>query len=261
MPTSIHRIIDNLDEAIANINNGGAFEAAREDYDLQSSKKHFLKELISIREDLSNSIPFDIGDLENVRSSDRDIQSIPNLPFAKTYLETKYEGMTYGCLLQKDGDLLTAKLFRDLNGRLVYSGLTIMYEQSQQGVKRIFDADIWGDDRDSHIEEDCLEVDGFVMCLHIINCSNIHYVDHSPLHSMNKKRVKKGRCPLFTYKTLHVSTEEKAMLKSERNGSRQSPRAHLRRGHIRRLKDKSIWIQPCFIKGDGGFVHKDYAFS
>jgi hypothetical protein len=261
MSTSVHRIIENLNKVISYSNDKDIYDGVKKDLSLSQNQNDFNAEIKEILRDLKSSVHFDIGDLEHVRSSDKNLNSLPGLPFEKTYLETKYEGKTYGCLFKFDGDLLVAKLFRDNLGHMIYTGLTVMYEQSEIGVKRIFDTDLWGDERDDSNEDDCLEIDGFVMCLHIMNCSNIEYVDHPPMRIMNEKRKKKGKQPLFTYKTLHIKSDKKLCRKAESKGNRQSPRAHLRRGHIRKLKTHSVWVQPCYVKGEGGFVHKDYAFN
>lgn len=260
MGTSVHRIIENLNKSIAYATDQNIFYGVKKDLDLNQNQNDFIAEMKDVLEDLKSSVHFDIGDLEHVRSSDKNLTSLPGLPFEKTYLETKYEGMTYGCIFKYDGDILLAKLFRDSLGCMNFTGLTVMFEQSELGVQRIFNTDLWGDERDDSIEDECLEIDGFVMCLHIMNCSNIEYVDHPPIRIMNDKRKKKGKQPLFTYKTLHIKTDKKASGKAETKGSRQSPRAHLRRGHIRRLNTHSVWVQPCFVKGEAGFVHKDYEF-
>lgn len=42
-------------------------------------------------------------------------------------------------------------------------------------------------------------------------------------------------------------------------GSGSAKRSHLRRGHIRRLNDKNVWVRQAYVKGRKlGFVNKDY---
>ena len=98
--------------------------------------------------------------------------------------------------------------------------------------------------------------------LSVMNCSNVKCVDNQPPTTLNKKRIKSGKVPLFSYKTLHLSIGDPNQAKnrnhdkSERNG----PRLHLRRGHIRRLApNKTTWVQACMV-GDKsrGVVMKDY---
>jgi len=78
----------------------------------------------------------------------------------------------------------------------------------------------------------------------IMACSNIEYVEHPEPIKLNKKRNKQKKQPLFSYKTLQISNSNKINLKSTYEESdRNSPRLHLRRGHIRRYRTGKItWI-------------------
>lgn len=97
--------------------------------------------------------------------------------------------------------------------------------------------------------------------LMVLNCSNVHCVDNPPPAALNKKRERSGKVPLFTYKTLHIKTQDRRTARGQPAGSeRAGPRLHLRRGHIRRLDDaRTTWVQSCVV-GDKqrGIVMKDY---
>jgi hypothetical protein len=73
-----------------------------------------------------------------------------------------------------------------------------------------------------------------------------------------KKTQKKK--PAFEYKRVTVRPGE-VISKSvgKRLDSRQSPRLHLRRGHIRRFADHKVWIKPMWV-GDAakGVIKNDY---
>lgn len=93
-----------------------------------------------------------------------------------------------------------------------------------------------------------------------MSCQNISTVDEIPDKKMNEKRKKKKLTPFFTYKVLTVNTQLGTA--SEETGlgsSHASPRVHMRRGHIRRLKNKTVWVNQCIV-GDKtkGVVVKDY---
>lgn len=97
----------------------------------------------------------------------------------------------------------------------------------------------------------------------VIGCSNTEFQEHRPSEKLNKKRQRKGNCPLFTYKTLTLTDDGRQGLKNEPSGTHESPRVHLRRGHIRRLQSgRMTWVQPCVV-GDHnrGVVDKDYRFQ
>lgn len=97
--------------------------------------------------------------------------------------------------------------------------------------------------------------------LNVLYCSNVTTVDNPPPEKLNKKRVKNGKVPIFSYKTLHIRPKERTTKSASIVAlSRNSPRVHMRRGHIRRLEDgKTTWVQSCLV-GDFlmGSVKKDY---
>jgi hypothetical protein len=96
----------------------------------------------------------------------------------------------------------------------------------------------------------------------VVNCSNIIALDLPPINALNKKRIKNGKQPFFTYKVLQLKETTKKKI-SIGEGSHASPRTHLRRGHIRRLEDKTVWVKPAVINGESthGVVVKDYAIN
>ena len=95
----------------------------------------------------------------------------------------------------------------------------------------------------------------------LLNCKNIETRTEAPSAKLNKKRERNGKIPFFEYKTLHIKPG-----KTNASGSgaiisdRNSPRVHIRRGHIRTLPSgETTWVQACVV-GDGskGFIQKDY---
>lgn len=89
-------------------------------------------------------------------------------------------------------------------------------------------------------------------------CSNTAIEDaEAPDLKLNASRAKKGKTPFFTYKMLTI----KAQGNNEDGEGRthSSPRVHLRRGHIRKLKDKTVWINACVVGNkQKGMVSKTY---
>lgn len=92
-----------------------------------------------------------------------------------------------------------------------------------------------------------------------LNCSNTYLVSNEPSAKLQKARLKRGKLPLFEYKTLHVKLNETRVKKQPGGGTHASPRVHLRRGHIRHLPQGNIWVNACVV-GDKskGVIHKDY---
>lgn len=97
-----------------------------------------------------------------------------------------------------------------------------------------------------------------------LNCENVSHQTLQAPKSLQKKRSKKGKHPLFEYKVLDVSVpKNKATHSYSGEGDRNSPRVHLRRGHIRRTPNgKAVWVQPHVVGDkDQGVIHKDYHIS
>ncbi|MFA0921651.1 hypothetical protein ALP73_200389 [Pseudomonas coronafaciens pv. garcae] len=95
----------------------------------------------------------------------------------------------------------------------------------------------------------------------VINCENIKtYSIPAPI-ALNKKREKKGKQPFFSYKVLQLLENSGSNVKPGSGGTHANPRMHLRRGHLRRLADKVIWVRPAIINSNSreGVVVKDYS--
>lgn len=96
--------------------------------------------------------------------------------------------------------------------------------------------------------------------LAVTNCSNtvIEEAIKAGKH-INKSRAKKGKAPLFDYKILALDFASKGLANGQGENRENFKRSHLRRGHIRKLKDKTIWVNGCLVNGKKkGYVQKDY---
>lgn len=97
--------------------------------------------------------------------------------------------------------------------------------------------------------------------LSAINCVNITSSEHIPPDKLQKARKKRGKLPLFSYRTLHIDLDRNASKSAGTgSGSHASPRLHLRRGHARQLSPgKYCWVRACVVGNkDAGIVHKEY---
>jgi hypothetical protein len=97
----------------------------------------------------------------------------------------------------------------------------------------------------------------FVAAMH---CGNVTQKQTRPADRLNRARVKRGKKPLFSYWTLHLSRSEAG---EALGGTHDSPRVHLRRGHPRQYAPgKYTWVQPHVVGNKTlGMVHKDYEGS
>lgn len=102
------------------------------------------------------------------------------------------------------------------------------------------------------------------MCT-LLECSNVVYRTWPAPRKLNMKRKKRKREPFFEYKTL-VIDPHKARVVGPVLGPhrlRRSPKLHLRRGHIRRLRSGGkTWVSSAMIGSKRrGLVLKDYEIA
>lgn len=98
--------------------------------------------------------------------------------------------------------------------------------------------------------------------LSALNCSNTFLQNNTPSEKIQKKRIKNGKLPFFEYKTLHIKISAVKNKTASGLGTHASPRVHLRRGHIRHLENKHVWVQPCVVGSkQSGIIYKDYALT
>lgn len=98
----------------------------------------------------------------------------------------------------------------------------------------------------------------------MLNCANVTVPEIAASPQLNKKRVAKGKLPFYSYRVLQIEAP-RAASSSSGGGYHAAPRAHLRRGHIRRLEKRTVWVRPVMVKpGAGaafGIVEKDYSIA
>jgi hypothetical protein len=97
----------------------------------------------------------------------------------------------------------------------------------------------------------------------VLNCENVGTRDIEAPGKLNKARIAKGKQPFFSYKVLSIAADRPADTSSDGTGTHASPRLHLRRGHLRRLPGKTVWVRAAVI-GSGsaaGVVSKDYRLT
>lgn len=126
------------------------------------------------------------------------------------------------------------------------------FPMTQQGVRLLKDPSVGRHDTHGEMSAACE-----FLCA--MACSNAKPVDGPhPGEKLNKKREKRGKTPFFTYKELTIMAGGSDAGHSL-GGSHASPRVHLRRGHIRRLPDKTVWVNAAVVGNKSrGMVDKDY---
>lgn len=103
--------------------------------------------------------------------------------------------------------------------------------------------------------------------INFLSCKNIRIVDNKPPDKLNKKRLKRKKQPLVSYKTLEISPISKSNREHERRNLWNN-RIHLCRGHFKEYTPEKplfgkftgrYWWQPS-VRGRNtdGVVMKDY---
>lgn len=95
----------------------------------------------------------------------------------------------------------------------------------------------------------------------LLACKNVYTREVKP--SFTEKRVAaKRKRRIFTYHVLEVGDTFTTGQRRGPQGGRDSPRVHLRRGHVRHLSDKHgggiTWVNATVVGSKTGMVHKDY---
>ena len=116
---------------------------------------------------------------------------------------------------------------------------------------------------DACISDTQTELTALCQFIAAMSCSNARTADDvAPDKELNRRRIQGGKQPFFTYKILELSASGSVSGNGGNGVGGGAKRVHLRRGHIRRLPDRNIWVNSCVV-GDKskGMVHKDYSVT
>lgn len=116
------------------------------------------------------------------------------------------------------------------------------------------------------------EVFAYIGACSLLNCANVIIEPatvslqqpSNKLPPSARKKIKPVPKPKFEYKVLQISDERTGHTKSGSGTlaalTGVTRRTHLRRGHIRRLKERMIWVRPAVINpgSTAGVIAKDY---
>lgn len=125
----------------------------------------------------------------------------------------------------------------------------------------------FGDDRETGFQtilhDSREEAQMLVEACAVMNCENVGLDVLKPSAKLNKARAAKGRQEFFSYHVLALAPGRlSAQSASAGGGTHASPRMHLRRGHIRRLEKKNVWVRDAIVGMDAeGSVTKSYRIS
>lgn len=100
---------------------------------------------------------------------------------------------------------------------------------------------------------------GLFELIEALTCKNVEQTIIQKCDAaLNARRVNKGKLPLYEERILTIKANQKQGI-GARTGTHESPRQHLRRGHIRRLETGNIWVNACVVgNSDKGVIKKSY---
>lgn len=242
--------------------------------DLEEFTPHFETRKMVIK-DIKSAVKFKISSCDQILPTDlhaidvlKSFVDVVNLPFDFICLEFEEFSVPYLVLAKQEGDYVYIYVVhKSENWQLMENSITnelvsIRLHRTDfnpwvTGVLEIDDQELvmktltWL----YHVPFRAV-----VNLLCVLSCSNAHIDEHpeKPSRLKNDMRKKKNKLPFFEFKTLTIDSN-KNEVKAKNTGKHASHRVHLRRGHIRRLKTKNIWVNACVV-GDKsiGEIKKDY---
>ena len=131
---------------------------------------------------------------------------------------------------------------------------------TQHAINRTAELTGYSRDRITLEAEENATVDAYTLLdmyrLLSVHDTTVHKVE-SP-SKLRQKLITKGRSRFYDYHVLSIGGEVWDS-PHEHTGTGEGKRSHLRRGHIRRLASKTVWVRSTFVHGSKeGFVKKDY---
>jgi hypothetical protein len=273
-----HEIISDL------INNGNL-----------SPDKRYSKSCFIVSELVRKSQQFFVGDIKELHNPFKSMDGKPLLSANKEYLRLPYNIITImgTCFTDynrmENDELLVTKettLIQELVKDELWDIFSISYSKRYNKwvlVPTFFIADLKKEETkvglmsDEYIKwdkvkksaEECgINAQMAINTILLLNCKNIGVETIKPPEKLNKARKRKGKLPLFTYKTLKIQIPGKKHASIKNDPTGEHNRIHFCRGHFKEYtSDKPLfgkitglwWWQP-HVRGrnNEGIVFKDY---
>lgn len=107
------------------------------------------------------------------------------------------------------------------------------------------------------------DVNALISLYKLLNVNEIEKIKVNVPEKLIKKHSKNNVSSDYSYHVLKIGDDvwdSPYVMENKVSGS--GKRSHLRRGHIRKLKNKNVWVRSSYVNGSNdGFVEKDYEFS
>lgn len=208
---------------------------------------------------LTQSVKFYLGDVNKLPLLPKDIAEV-RFPFPVCAFEISYrqtvgpDGVGIVITVHKGPERTEFFLFEKLSVGWALTAQTVLLGDRRfvkTGVNREL-ADI-AEQQGKFI---CNVACAVVAAVEVMNCSNVTTEEVAAPAKLNAKRARSGKPPIYSYKVLVLKRHG---ARAALGGTHESPRVHLRRGHIKRRATGNFWWQPCVVgEKSRGMVHKDY---
>jgi hypothetical protein len=147
---------------------------------------------------------------------------------------------------------------RVAEGPAISGGIIPLMPDAINDVDRMFGAEQVLDSLSADLMDECNAYEDLCFA---IRCGNVEVEKHLAPEKLNRSRRARGKPPLKDFQVLKLASHQGGGALGYCAGG--SPRAHLRRGHVRHLRhlgpNRITWVNAAMVRGRGGFVDKAYA--
>ncbi len=205
-----------------------------------------------------NAMCFYGGNFTDLSANFKVFDELVILPFDQCYIEVTHEDVTrgtflFGHLLWNDGKFISAQTWRKYQGEWRY-----LFSWARMSPGKLHVLHCSPNATATIVQGTILQATLFLSAL---NCVNVKQIEIQQPVKLQAARIKRGKAPLFSYKTLQIDLPHD---ESNRDISGSSctfdRRLHLCRGHIKHRKTGYFWWQ-AHVRGNkkAGIVHKEYS--
>lgn len=117
---------------------------------------------------------------------------------------------------------------------------------------------------ESFLSEQSADIYTVLELVEALSCKNVSTQPTEKIDAkVNERRIKAGKLPVYETRVLVIDAPQtQSNTATSGSGKHESPRQHLRRGHIRRLESGNIWVNACVV-GDPlkGKINKSYQIN
>ena len=214
-----------------------------------------IREMVSIAPTPEQYHWFDVSAMPEVQLVNLDVVNETPLPFSRCAIVGGEAGAKWLSLLAQEGDVV-AYLGWTVLGRDYAKHPGFTFARTKEGLRLMAAADM-------DISTDPEIVRGLVAGIgawlkSLSPETNSYRPEPAGTLAMNRKRMMKGKRPLFVWHTVTIGPRHEPQ--GSKGGTHASPRLHDRRGHWRNTPSgKRVWVKDCKV-GDAsrGVVFKDY---